>query len=111
MAVISYEEHIQDNTGQTKGYRWSSVTESDTCEPVRIVGKDDVTISVHGTLGGATLTLNISSEGSGVNEWTSGDVSLSTANTAALVSENGVYYKPVFAGGTSQSAKVVLIAK
>ena len=39
MAEIPYTEHIQDESGKVEGYHWPAVTESDTCQAVRIIGK------------------------------------------------------------------------
>ena len=103
MAVIVPTECVQDPEGKLVGWCWAAVTENDTCQAVRIT-KNDVTMSVSGTIGGATATLVID----GI---TSSTVSLSTANTGALATEGGISYVPTFTGGSSQSANVLLTAQ
>ena len=116
MAVITPSQHIQDQKGRMIGYLWESVTESDTCLPVRI-DKDDVTISIDGTVGGSSTTMKVSSKESGLNEWTAKDlisgsaVALTTANTAAVIAEVGIWYTPTTTGGTGQSINIAVVAK
>ena len=128
MADITPTEITQDADGNVKGYKWSSVTEEDVCLPVRFSDKDDMTLSVHGTLDGASWALRISSHSdtvdtnglltayfAGKDANTGNAIALDTTNTASLVSETGVYYQPVAtlntSGSTSLSVDIVLAGK
>ena len=128
MADITPTEITQDPEGNIKGWKWASVTESDVCLPVRFSDKDDMTLSVHGTLDGAAWALRISSHSDtvdtsglltayfpGTDANTGNAIALDTTNTASLVSETGVYYQPVWtlntSGSTSLSVDIVLAGK
>ena len=128
MADITPTEITQDPEGNIKGWKWASVTEDDVCLPVRFSDKDDMTLSVHGTLDGASLALRISSHSdttdtnglltayfNGTDMSSGNTIALDTTNTASLVSETGVYYQPVVtlntSGSTSLSVDIVLAGK
>lgn len=116
MAEIPYTEHIQDPSGKTKGFHWPSVTESDTCQPVRLPGRADVTMSITGTPGGSSTALLLSNEESGQDALPASNIvggaaiALTAANTSATVLQNGVWYTPTPTGGSSQSLNITLIA-
>ena len=116
MAVIPYTEHIQDESGRVEGYHWPAVTENDTCQAVRITGKSDVTISVSGTMGGASVALVVSSEESGQAGYSANHIgsdtaiALVTAGTSATALQKGIWYIPTPSGGSSQSIGITLIA-
>ena len=115
-------QHIDDAEGRVIGYRWatlSTATET-TCDPIRMTNFDDVTISVTGTMAGVAVAMHISNDTSATSFWPAKDantaaaLSLTVTDTAALVSEVGVWYKPVLATiddtGTT-SITVDLVAK
>lgn len=116
MAVIPYTENLQDESGRMVGYHWPAVTEADTCQPVRITGKSDITISVTGTMGGCTVALVVASEESGQGGYnaasiTSGnEIALSTTNTSDTALQKGIWYTPTPSGGSSQSIGITLVA-
>ena len=128
MANITASEITQDPNGNVKAYKWTGVTEADVCLPLRFSDKDDMTLSVHGTLDGASWALRISSHSDsidtnglltayfpGTDANTGNAIALDTTNTASLVSETGVYYQPVStlntSGSTSLSVDLVLAGK
>ena len=124
MATITPVEAIQDVTGNTICYRWDAVTENDTCKPVRIVGKDDVTLSIHGTPGGSSTALYMSNMGhadpstlanddywSGKDTVSGSAVALTNDNTSANIVESAVWFQPFPSGGSSQSMTIYLEAK
>lgn len=118
MAAIAATQITADAEGRVKGYKWAGVTENDTCTPIRFTDKDDMTFSVHGTLGGSSWALHLSGHDStltdyyvGTNQNTASAIALTTDNTAAQVLETGTYFGPVRTGGTSVSVDLVLTGK
>lgn len=124
MATITPAEAIQDKSGKVECYRWDAVTENDTCKPVRIVGKRDFTLSVHGDPGGSSTALYMSNAGlsdpstlassdywAGKDVTDGGAVALDTDNTSANIVESAVWFQPFPSGGTSQSLTIYLEAK
>ncbi len=117
MAVIAAKQHIDDPSGRVIGYHWPSVTESDTCAAVRITDFDDITVTIHGTVGGSSTALHVSSESASSGFYAAKDantaaaIALTVADTGSLVSEVAAWYKPVPSGGTSQSIDITLIGK
>ena len=124
MAVITATEAVQDKSGKVESYRWDAVTENDTCKPVRVVGKRDFTLSLHGSPGGSSTTLYMSSAGlsdpstlATTDYWVGKDtvsgsaVALTADNTAANIVESAVWFQPFPSGGTSQNLTIYLEAK
>ena len=119
MAAITASEITTDPEGHVKVYMWTGVTESDTCTPVRFTDKDDITLSVHGTLGGSSWALHLSGHDSTLTDYyvatnqadTTSAIALTVDNTAALVLETAAYFGPVRTGGTSVSVDLVLTGK
>jgi len=116
MIEIAYNENLQDESGRMVGYHWPAVTENHTCQPVRITGKSDVTISVSGTMGGCSVALVVSSEESGQAGYPASHlgsdtaIALVSANTSATALQKGIWYTPTPSGGSSQSIGITLIA-
>ena len=117
MAEVPAKQHVDDPNGAIVGYHWPGVTEADTCGPVRITRWDDFTLSVHGTMGSASYGLSISNEAETTGYFVAKDantgaaIALTVADTASLVSEAGMWYKPVRTGGSSSVVDVMLVGK
>lgn len=124
MATITAVEAIQDKSGIVECYRWDAVTENDTCKPVRIAGKRDFTLSIHGTPGGSSTALYMSNMGhadpstlasddywSGKDTATGAAVALDTDNTSSNIVESAVWFQPFPSGGSSQNLTIYLEAK
>ena len=120
MAERPAVQHIDDANGRTIGYKWYTVTSatSDTCAAVRITDFDDVTLSISGTVGGSSTALKISNDTDSASVYfpakdanTAVAVALTATETAALVSEVGVWYKPVVTDGSAQDLDISLVAK
>jgi hypothetical protein len=121
MADIEPSVIALDPAGKAIAWQWTPVTESDDCDPVKITEVDDLTLSVHGTMGSATITLRGSNHDptvaaflpmSDANATTPGTaISLTTTNTGMAVAEEAIWFKPIRTGGSSASITIVLGGK
>jgi hypothetical protein len=92
---------------------WSSVTEADTFLVSKIgIRYPDKTVSVEGTMGGATVSIQGSEDG--VNFHTlrggsggAGSLVFTTAGQDVLI-ENVPYLKPIHTGGTGETVTVII---
>lgn len=110
MAVISF---TKPDTGTFhRVYSWASVTEADTFAPVKLDKSiNAITIQASGTVGGATLALHGSLDGTNYVALKDADGTAIALTAAGLASARDlvVYLKPVATGGSSQSLTVTLM--
>lgn len=115
MAEISHSGITNTRKGRLE-VTWANVTESDTFEALDLSEVPGaafmVTIQMSDTIGGATLALHGSSDGTNydpLSDLTGAEIALTTADKYAEVGEVAVYYKPVASGGSSQSIDVKMV--
>lgn len=123
MAAKSARVCFEATNGKVKGWVWEGITESDTCVPLRVEEFDDMTLSVHGTMGGASVACRGSNLDALVTDGLLTDyfvmtdanagtaVALTTDNTASVLLETATYIQPVPTGGSSQTINIVLGGK
>jgi len=107
MAVIAF---TKPDTGTFhRVYSWASVTEADSFAPVKLdKAINAITIQVSGTVGGATLALHGSLDGTNYVALKDADGTAIALTSAGLASGRDLvlYLKPVATGGASQSLNV-----
>lgn len=112
MATIN-PTYIAAQADKKHVYTWSTVTESDTCAAVIFQEvPQDISVQITGTWGGATATI-VGDNGAGSGVACSAIVTAAaswTANALFSLAERPGSATPTFAGGSSQSLTITLIA-
>lgn len=100
-------------TSHARVYTWETMGNADTGTPLQTVGAADKTVTVTGTFGSATVTIQGSNDGTNyltLNDQSDNALAL-TAAGIALIAENPLYIRPVTSGGTGTDIDVIIVAK
>lgn len=115
MAEIAHGGLVNTREGRIL-VTWANVTENDTFEAAdlsEVFGAPFiVSIQASDTMGGATLALHGSLDGTNYGALAdigNTAIGLTTAGELSETGETAIYYKPVASGGTSQSMDVTLV--
>ena len=90
---------------------WANVAPGDVCVPVKLPEFDPVAFQAEGTIGGATVTLAGSLDGSNyhtLNDKTGAAISLTAAGMKS-VEDHPMYCQPVLTNGTGSSMTFSLL--
>jgi len=95
---------------------WSGAATGDTLEPYIVTQQYGLAASVQsvGTLGGATITMQVSNDGT---NWAAADDVQGTAISMGAVTDyfelslSGAYLRPAIAGGTGDSIDVIVVLR
>lgn len=115
MAVVNAVE-VETRVSGIHVYKWTPVTEADTCAPLMLPHFADKTVQVTGTFGGATITMNgslnpgASPTAFGIHKPDSVAMTFATAGGFAVL-ENVTQIWPSTAGGTGSSLTVWLLVE
>lgn len=109
MATILTQVLIND--GQQWEVVWPAMGNADTGVPATLYQYPDKTLTVSGTFGGATVTIQGSADGA---NWTTlndflGNPLVYTAAAIALIAQNPNYVRAITSGGTGTAVNVYIL--
>ncbi len=113
MAVIPIIATQEPTGTNITMYSWLTMGNADTGTPMSDPDKPDMTLTVDGTFGGATVVLEGSNDGTNYHTLTNPEgVALSfTAAAISLVTEVPLWIKPATSGGSGTSLNVYVLAR
>jgi hypothetical protein len=96
-------------------YRWTDYSTADTSTPIKVQNMQGLagSVQVTGTFGGATITLQVSNDGTNyvtLKDSAGIDISLTAAGMSEF-STAALYLKPTSTGGTSDNVTVTVILR
>ena len=99
----------------TWGVLWSGVSTGDTIHPAKVpfAWMNLGSVQIAGTFGGATVTLQVSNDGTNyatLDDVSGVDVSAASA-LIAEVSNSALYWKPSITGGSSDSVTIKIVGR
>ena len=113
MATISpttVEEQIR-----AAAYRWTDYSTADTATPIKLQNMQGLagSVQVTGTFGGATITLQVSNDGTNyttLSDSTAAAISLTAAGMREF-STAALWLKPTSSGGTADNVTVTVVLR
>jgi hypothetical protein len=96
-------------------YRWTDYSTADTATPVKLINQEGLagSVQVTGTFGSATITLQVSNDGTNfvtLKDSAGADISLTAAGMREF-STAALYLKPTSSGGTSDNVTVTVVLR
>jgi hypothetical protein len=96
-------------------YRWTGYSTADTSTPIKVQNMQGLagSVQVTGTFGGATITLQVSNDGTNyvtLKDSAGTDISLAAAGMREF-STAALYLKPTSSGGTSDDVTVTVVLR
>lgn len=94
-------------------FKWSGVTQADTCEPVQSSGSYDRSVQVVGDFGGGAIEIHGSNDGVNFSILTDPQgIALSfNSSKIEIVMELTKYLKPVPVGGSSMNLNIIILMR
>ena len=100
---------------QAAAYRWTDYSTADTSTPIKVQNMQGLagSVQVTGTFGSATITLQVSNDGTNyvtLKDSAGADISLTSAGMREF-STAALYLKPTSSGGTADNVVVTVILR